>query len=140
MASISSLGDLVGRILDGVDGETLRVGFREEIQRGSASGSISVIEDREEEGSLLLRVALTVMKVPRDVEREFYHRLLQLNGTFQGRAAFSVDEDRVVWLTAGRPIEDLDPSEIIDLILWTSEQADYFDDVLLEEFGYEHRL
>ena len=85
MASISSLGDLVGRILDGVDGGTLRVGFREEIQRGSASGSISVIEDREEEGSLLLRVALTVMKVPRDVEREFYHRLLQLNGTFQVR-------------------------------------------------------
>ena len=30
--------------------------------------------------------------------------------------------------------------EIIDLILWTSEQADDYDDVLLEEFGYEHQL
>ncbi len=34
----------------------------------------------------------------------------------------------------------MDPSELVDLILWTSEQADYFDDELLEEFGRENDL
>jgi len=38
-------------------------------------------------------------------------------------------------LTAGRPVADLDPGELIDLILWTSEYADQLDDVLLGEFG-----
>ena len=56
-------------------------------------------------------------------------RLLGLNHDFLGRAAFSVAKGGIVFLTAGRPVEDLDPGEIIDLILWTSEQADHFDDV-----------
>lgn len=130
----------MSRILQGIGSGTLDVGFREPIRRGSASGYVSVTGDAEEQDNLLLRVSLTIMKVAPGRERNLYRRLLELNRTFQGRASFSVDDDDIVWLTAGRPVEDLDPSEIIDLILWTSEQADRFDDILLEEFGYEHRL
>lgn len=140
MRTDDSLGSLVARILDGIDDGSLGVGFREPIRRGSASGYVSVVEDLEEEGSLLLMVSLTVMRVPGGRETEFFRRLLELNGTFQGRSTFSVDESDVVWLSAGRLMEDLDPSEIIDLILWTSEHADHLDDVLLQEFGYEHKL
>ena len=80
------------------------------------------------------------MRVPPAARGEFTDRLLSLNNDFFGRAAFSVAEEGIVFLTAGRPVEDLDPGEIIDLILWTSEQADHFDDVLLSQFGYEHAL
>ena len=69
-----------------------------------------------------------------------YERLLELNHASLGRAAFSIDGDGLVCLTAGRPVEDLDPGELIDLILWTSEYADNIDDELLAEFGSENAL
>jgi hypothetical protein len=89
---------------------------------------------------LVLVVRLSIMRTPDTGRVAFYERLLKLNHAIKGRAAFSVDADGIVFLTAGRPVEDLDPGEIIDLILWTSEQADRFDDMLLTEFGYEHEL
>mgnify|MGYP006179973041 CR=1 FL=1 len=69
-----------------------------------------------------------------------FRRLLELNHAFRGRASFSLTAEGVVALVAARPVRDLDPSEVVDLILWTSHQADHFDDVLLTEFGYEHAL
>ena len=63
-----------------------------------------------------------------------------LNHASLGRAAFSVDADGMVFLTSGRPVADLDPGELIDLILWTSEYADDLDDQLLAEFGTENAL
>ncbi len=69
-------------------------------------------------------VRLSIMGIPEDREACF-RRLLEL---------------RVRRPASGRPVEDLDPGEIIDLILWTSEKADHYDDILLEEFGYEHEL
>ena len=140
MAEIHSLLGLVERILERIEDGTLREGFQEPIQRGSAHGYVSVVKEDEEHDSLLLLVRLGIMKVPSGAEEAFFGRLLGLNHEFKGRAAFSVREDGLVCLTAGRPVEDLDPGEIINLILWTSEQADDYDDILLTEFGYEFQL
>ncbi len=139
MPKITSLMDLVARILDGLDDGTLVAGFEEPIQRGSAAGSVSVVTDPEHPESLVV-VRLSLMRVPESADSAFYERLLELNHASLGRAAFSVDADGVVFLTAGRPVADLDPGELIDLILWTSEYADDLDDKLLAEFGSENAL
>ncbi len=140
MAQIQSLLGLVERILDHIDDGALQAGFEEPIQRGSASGLACVVPCTQDPGSLLLVVQLSIMRAPAADRGPLFERLLSLNHQFNGRAAFSVSDDGIVYLTAGRPVEDLDPGEIIDLILWTSEQADDYDDILLTEFGYEHKL
>ena len=79
-------------------------------------------------------VRLAIMAVPAGRVEEFYRTLLELNHGLEGRAAFSVDGGGMVHLVAGRPLEDLDPGEVVDLILWTADQADHHDDLLLERF------
>lgn len=140
MTPIDSLASLVGRILDHVESGDFARGFEEPIRRGSASGSVAVVEDSDEPGVHLLRVTLGLMRVPDDRTPAFYRHLLKLNHDLQGRAAFSVSTGNVVSLTAARPVMDLDASEVIDLVLWTSDQADRFDDVLLEEYGRRYEL
>jgi len=139
MPEITSLMDLVDRILDGLEDGTLKAGFEEPIERGSATGSVRVVKDPEH-GESLVVVRLSLMRVPESAGASFYERLLVLNHASLGRAAFSVDADGMVFLTSGRPVEDLDPGELIDLILWTSEYADDLDDQLLAEFGSENAL
>jgi len=138
MPEITSLMDLVDRILDGLEDDTLHAGFEEPIERGSATGSVRVVKDPEHDESLVV-VRLSLMRVPATAGAAFYERLLELNHVSVGRAALSID-DGVVHLTSGRPVEDLDPGELIDLILWTSEYADNLDDELLAEFGSENAL
>ena len=139
MPKITSLMDLVDRILDGLEDGTLVAGFEEPIARGSATGSVRVVNDPEHSESLVV-VRLSLMRVPESADAAFYERLLELNHASLGRAAFSIADDGVVCLTAGRPVEDLDEGELIDLILWTSEYADALDDQLLAEFGSENAL
>lgn len=139
MPKITSLMELVDRILDGLEEGTLVPGFEEPIERGSATGSVGVVSDPAHAENLLV-VRLSFMRVPEAAGATFYERLLALNHASLGRAAFSIDGDGLVYLTAGRPVEDLDPGELIDLILWTSEYADDLDDKLLAEFGSENAL
>ncbi len=139
MPEITSLMDLVDRILDDLEDGTLEAGFEEPIERGSATGSVRVVEDPEHDESLVV-VRLSLMRVPETAGAAFYERLLELNHASLGRAAFSVGADGMVFLTSGRPVADLDPGELIDLILWTSEYADDLDDQLLAEFGTENAL
>lgn len=131
MAGIDALMELVGRLLD-PDAELS--GFREPIRRGSAQGFVSVEEDAEDRGAHLLVVRLGIMPVPETRTDALHRHLLELNHGLRGRAAFSISEG-FVYLTAGRPMEDLDPGEILDLVLWTAEKADRFDDELMEAFG-----
>lgn len=133
MSSIQSLMDLARHLLDALESGTLREGFHRPIQRGSAQGSVAVLRDPTEEMPLLV-VRLSIMPAPRrDLER-FLATLLELNHRFHGRAAFSLDDLGMVYLTAGRPVSDLDEGEVLDLLLWTSEQADHYDDILMEAF------
>ncbi|GMR12225.1 MAG: hypothetical protein BMS9Abin29_0414 [Gemmatimonadota bacterium] len=140
MTEITSLMGLVERIIGHIEDGTLAAGFEEKIQRGSASGIASVVRDKDDPAGLVLVVRLAIMRVPEDDPGLLCRRLLDLNHELEGRAAFSVHDDGLVYLTSGRPIEDLDPGEVIDLLIWTSEQADHFDDVLLTEFGHAHSL
>ncbi len=139
MPEIRSLMDLVDRILDGLEDGTLVAGFEEPIQRGSATGSVCIVENAEHTESFVV-VRLSLMRAPESADVGFYQRLLELNHVSLGRVAFSIDPDGVVCMTAGRPVADLDPGELIDLILWTSEYADELDDQLLAEFGVENAL
>ena len=139
MPEIRSLMDLVDRILDGLEDGTLVAGFEEPIERGSATGSVRVVKDAEHHETLVV-VRLSLMRVPEAAGVAFYRRMLELSHASLGRAAFSIDADGVVFLTAGRPVADLDPDELIDLVLWTSEYADDLDDQLLAEFGSENAL
>ena len=140
MTEVTSLMALVERLIEHIEDGTLAAGFEEKIQRGSASGFACVVRDKDDPDGLVLVVRLALMRVPPDDPEPLFRRILALNHELKGRAAFSVHSDGNVYLTSGRPIEDLDPGEIIDLLLWTSEQADHFDDVLLDEFGHENRL
>jgi hypothetical protein len=99
---------------------------------------LAVILDPDDDDAELLLVRLRIMREPRD--SRFHRRLLELNRSMNGKAAFAVDDAGIVLLMAGRPVTDLDPGEAIDLILWTADRADRFDDLLLGEFGAEHAL
>jgi hypothetical protein len=139
MPGISSFMELVGRIITNLAEGTLGPGFMEPIQRGSASGFVMAVPSGEVGvADLVLVVRLEIMRAPTGPPERleaFMRRLLELNHGFLGRASFSLDAEGKVALTAGRPVEDLDPGEILELILWTSEQADLYDDELIEEFG-----
>ena len=135
MASIQSLVALAQDLVTALDAGTLRDGFHRRIQRGSAHGEVTVIPnpDPTEEQSLLV-VRLSIMPAPRRNLEQFLATLLELNHRFMGRAGFSLDGRGMVYLTSGRRVNGLDEGEVLDLLLWTSEQADHYDDILMDAF------
>lgn len=122
--------DLIPRLAAG----TLEPGFEQPLQRGSARGTVSVVADPHDHGTLVMIVRMRIMPVPPNDRPRLYRTLLELNDRLEGRAAFSIDADSHVQLVAGRPLDDMDPGELVDLILWTSERADHYDDLLQREF------
>ncbi len=140
MTEILDLRSLVADVVDRLETGRLHDGFLAPIRRGSAAGTLAVVPDPDEDGTSMLIVQLRIVRDPGTRNPAFYYRLLELNQAMNGKAAFSVDGEGVVLLTAGRPLADLDPGEAIDLILWTADRADHFDDLLLGEFGAEYAL
>lgn len=134
MSNLHALMALVQDLVAEMDAGRFRAGFHRPLQRGSAHGSVDVLQDPEDGTQLLLVVRFAVIEVPGSNVEQFLATLLELNHRFQGRAAFSLSETGTVFLTAGRPVSDLDESEILDLIFWTSAQADHYDDILAETF------
>lgn len=122
--------DLIPRLAD----RTLQAGFEQPVQRGSAQGTISVVSDAHDHGTLVMVVRMEIMPVPPSDRPRLYRSLLELNDRLKGRASFAVDPEGTVHLVAGRPLDDMDPGELVDLILWTSERADHYDDLLKREF------
>ena len=136
MSGINSLMDLVARIVEHLSAPEAGLEFREPIRRGSAEGYVAIEEDPDGRADgLMLVVRLGIMPLPEHGREALFEELLALNHGFRGRAAFSITGDGRVALTAGRPLEDLDPGEILDLVLWTSEQADHHDDGLIARHG-----
>lgn len=123
--------DLIPRLADG----TLRDGFEQPVRRGSARGTVAVVSDPHDHGTLIMVVRMQIMPVPAADRPRLFRTLLELNARLKGRASFSIDDDAVVQLVAGRPLDDMDPGELVDLILWTSERADHYDDLLRREFA-----
>ena len=63
MPKITSLMELVDHIVDGLEDGTLVAGFEEPIKRGSATGSVRVVNDPDHPESLVV-VRLSLMRVP----------------------------------------------------------------------------
>lgn len=131
---MQSLMALVTELVGLAESGSLRAGFHRPLQRGSANGSVTVLPDPEDPAQLLIVVRMSIRSAPTTEFGTFTATLLELNHRFHGRAAFSLDDLGMVHLTSGRNIEGLDETELVDLILWTTEQADYWDDVLMDSF------
>jgi hypothetical protein len=80
---------------------------------------------------------MAIMNAPRTEGERFWRTLAELNTRLLGRASFALAGDGLVWLMSSHPLMDLDPGEMLDLILWTANMADEMDDRLLDEFGRE---
>ena len=117
-----------------VDKNTWRIGV------GSAGGFVALIENQENVDNSDLIVYFLVMRVPVEKAMPFYRRLLELNRGLMGKASFAVNDENIVSIMAGRSIIDIDPNEMADIIIRTARIADYYDDVLLDEFGRENAL
>ncbi len=117
-----------------VDKNTWRIGI------GSAGGFVALIEDAQNADNSDLIVYFPIMKVPVEKSLPYYRRLLELNRGLMGKAAFAVNDENVISIIAGRSVTDIDPNEMADIIVRTARLADYYDDVLLDEFGRENAL
>jgi hypothetical protein len=117
-----------------VDKNTWRIGI------GSAGGYIALLENKENADNSDIIIYFPIMKVPLEKSMPFYRRLLELNRGLLGKASFAVDDENTVSIISGRSIIDIDPNEMADLIIRTARMADYYDDVLLDEFGRENAL
>lgn len=122
--------DLIPRLAAG----GLEAGFEQPLERGSTRGTVSVVADPHDAGTLIMVVRMQIMEVPTADRPRLFRTLLELNDRLKGRAAFSIDGDAIIQLVAGRPLDDMDPGELVDLILWTAERADHYDDLLEREF------
>jgi len=131
----AAVQDLLGRLTS----DRLEVGYSTSFTRGSAQGVVTVVSPPEDPSGPLLVVNFDIMKSPAN-RGPLNERLLELNLELRGRAAFCLSPKGLVSLQTGRPLEDLDAGELIDLIVWTADQADAYDDVLLDEFGQELAL
>ncbi|MEJ2541259.1 MAG: hypothetical protein P8188_15040 [Gemmatimonadota bacterium] len=129
-----SLMRVVTDLITRLEAGTLTEGFRQRLQRGSAKGLVGIISDPRDPAQLIMVVRFEIMPGASQDREAFFLQLLTLNHRLHGRASFSLDDEGTVHLSSGRPLEDLDPGEIVDMILWTSEQADHFDDLLMEAF------
>ena len=106
------------------------------LMRGSAQVYIFVRPGEDEQGTSSIQVIAPVMKIPpsKDAQLPLFHRLLELNAQQITGAAFAIKDDTVVILT-DRSTQDLDRSEVKEMILRVGYFADTLDDSLVRQFG-----
>lgn len=110
------------------------------IGKGSVGGMIQLLEFPEAPERSLLSVAGLIMTVPTPKALPFFRRLLELNNNLCGEGAFGVDDDNGIWLQSARPILNIDLPQVTSLVVSTLSMADYYDDLLLDEFGREYSI
>ncbi len=107
------------------------------LARGSAEVFIFINENPESgEHHYHVRCISPVMKLPRTTNNRMsllFH-LLELNASELTAPAFGVKGDTVV-LSDDHDVQDMDPSEVRNMVLRVGYYADVFDDVLVNEFG-----
>lgn len=86
------------------------------------------------ENDNFIHVYSPVMCMPERNLLQLFRRLLDLNGVGQMGVAFGLKGDNVV-LSIYRSTTDLDRSEVREMIINVGEHADYYDDILVNEFG-----
>jgi hypothetical protein len=101
------------------------------VMKGSAE--IYVFLYRGEQDNFI-HVYSPVMTLPERNLLQLFRRLLDLNGVGQMGVAFGLKGEHVV-LSIYRSTTDLDTSEVQEMIINVGEHADYYDDILVNEFG-----
>jgi hypothetical protein len=131
-------------------GTQSNVNLKELVEQSGLGDSLQEVEQVEEAmyrmraGSAMLVVgvkerALVIISpmfktLPVGREPEFCHRLLQLNCTLGGIVNFAIQPDGWVVLHGGRDTSGMDAAEFRIVVQAVAEAADYFDNLLLEEF------
>ncbi len=102
-----------------------------QLQRGSASVGINVLEDRG-----VLMIFAPIMDVPITGREAFFRHLLELSFVATSDAAFAIDgpRDQVV-LRALRRLSALDYEEFEDLAVTVGDVANALSKRLIAEFG-----
>ena len=105
------------------------------LKKGSAEIYIT-LRQAEDSGENCIRVSAILLVLPesQDACNRLYRRILEENATGILGAAFGVSGDKVL-LVSERSTTDLDISEVRDIIRRVGHYADYYDDLLVSEFG-----
>jgi type III secretion system-like peptide-binding chaperone len=102
------------------------------VVKGSAVIRISLLEG---ESYARLRIVAPVVTTDARVDvARLYRHLLNLNYSALSGAAFATRQSEVV-IIAERSTLDLDRSEVKEVIEHVQNTADYYDDLLVEEYG-----
>ena len=106
------------------------------LMRGSAQVFIFIKPDKENEPYHSLQIIAPILRIPERGSNllSLYRHLLSLNVQELSSVAFGIQDDTVV-IIADRSTEDLDQSEIKDLVLRIGFYADLYDDALVTQFG-----
>jgi len=110
------------------------------LHHGSAMGYIAILGADAADADPVLQVKFRIVRAPKEGGEELFRTLLHLNHEMADVAAFSIDEQDIVWLGAGRFVEDLTEGELREVIGQTAQLADRYDDRLLEAFGKDLSL
>ncbi len=130
-----SLTETAFELVERFEAGQLTPGFVTRIRRGSSHGVVEVVQDPWGSPSSLMAIRMAIMRPPETDLEGFFRTLAEMNAKFLGRAAFALGADGIVWLSAAHPLDDLEPDEMLDLVLWTANMADEVDDALLDQFG-----
>jgi hypothetical protein len=106
------------------------------LMKGSAEVFIFITPGDSEAAYSAIQVLAPLMLVPTTESNRnaLFQHLLELNAHDVAGASFGLKGETIV-LMSGRSTEDLDRSEIKDLILRVGYYADYYDDELVSQFG-----
>jgi hypothetical protein len=130
-----SLTETAFELVERFESGHLTPGFVTRIRRGSSHGVVEVVRDPWGSPSSLMAIRMAIMRPPEGDQGDFFRTLAEMNAEFLGRAGFVLGADGIVWLSAAHPLDDLEPDEMLDLVLWTANMADEVDDALLDQFG-----
>ena len=101
------------------------------VMKGSAEVYVFIYRGEKDN---FIHVYSPVLSLPERNLLQLFRRLLDLNGVGQMGVAFGLKANNVV-LSIYRTTTDLDRSEVREMIINIGEHADYYDDILVNEFG-----
>lgn len=106
------------------------------LMRGSAQVFVFIKPGMDRDAFNSIQVVAPVMRIPpvKTTQAALFQHLLELNIQEITGAAFGIKNDTVVILV-DRTTQDLDRSEVMDMILRVGYFADLYDDALVSKFG-----
>lgn len=107
------------------------------LRRGSATVIIEVRGDSLDAASASLLVAAPILTLPASGRGAFCEHLLRLNLSTLTTCAFAINDDDQVVVTSDRSTEDLSLAELDEIISYVASFADYYDNILSDQFGAE---